>query len=341
MWQIRGYDHLLKQIDRRLREGRHSHAYMLIGPPQVGKGTLAVNMAQAVNCLSPTDAPCGECSQCVRIASGQHADVRTISVRRDGDGPSRKEIGIDDVRDIQRQASLKPYEGRQRVFIFDGAEDLSEEAANALLKTLEEPPPQVLLILVATTEGTLLPTIRSRCQRLEMKALPVEQVARELTVSHELAGEKADLLSRLSMGKLGWAISAITDPSTLEKRDEEMEKISRMSGASLEERFDYASGLASLHSKNREAAGEVLQLWLRWWRDLLLIKEGVGPYVTNVDLTSTLQTAADRLDTAEVVEFTRAILATIDALAHNANSRLALEVLMLGLPSKEPQREIR
>ena len=324
---------MIKQIDQPLREGRHAHAYLLVGPPQVGKGTLALNIAQAVNCLFPTDAPCGECSQCLRIASGLHADVRNISVRRDEDGPSRKEIGIDDVRELHRQASLKPYEGSQRVFIFDGAEDLSEEASNALLKTLEEPPPQVLIALVATTEEALLPTIRSRCQRLEMKPLPLEQVAMELAGSHGMASEKADLLSRLSMGRLGWALSAMSDPSILEKRAEGLEHISRMAGASLQERFDYASNLASLHSRNREAAGEVLQLWLRWWRDLLLIKEGAEHFVTNVDLISTLRPAAARLGTPEVVEFIRAILSTLEALEHNANSRLALEVLMLGLPS--------
>ena len=136
MWQVRGYDTLLRQIETSVREGRYAHAYLLVGPPQVGKHTLAVNMAQAVNCLSSNHIPCGECTQCLHIARGHHADVRIIEVQREEeDGPSRKEIGIGDVREVQHQASLKPYEGKHRVFVFDGAEHMSEEAANALLKT--------------------------------------------------------------------------------------------------------------------------------------------------------------------------------------------------------------
>ena len=335
MWQVRGYDTLLRQIETSVREGRYAHAYLLVGPPQVGKHTLAVNMAQAVNCLSSNHIPCGECTQCLHIARGHHADVRIIEVQREEeDGPSRREIGIGDVREVQHQASLKPYEGKHRVFVFDGAEHMSEEAANALLKTLEEPPPQVLLILVTSREEALLPTIRSRCQRLELKPLPVAQVANELVSNHSLPDEQAETLARLSMGRLGWAVSAVNNPSVLEKRNEEIERIAQLPGTSLEERFNYASGLASLYSRNRIAAGELLFLWLRWWRDLLLIKEGAEPFVSNVDCISTLRLGAATCITVEVVGFIRAILSTIEALEHNANTRLALEVLMLSLPGE-------
>ena len=283
MWQIRGHEPLLGHLSKSLRDGTYGHAYLVVGPAQAGKGTLAINIAQTLNCLSPDDAPCGECIQCSRIASDQHADVQVIRVQRDADeAPSRREIGIGDVREVQRKASLMPYEGKHRVFIFDGAEYMSEEASNALLKTLEEPPPQVMLILLTAREEALLPTIRSRCRRLELRPLPLAKVAEELAGAHPIGPEEAEKLARLSMGSLGWGLSAGGDPSILEKREEELSSIARLSVDSLEERFSYASEVASLYSKNREQARHLLYQWVYWWRDLLLIKEGAEEFVHNI-----------------------------------------------------------
>lgn len=335
MWQVRGHDPLLRHLDKSIKEGRYAHSYLLVGPPQVGKGTLAMNMAQAVNCLSPEQAPCGQCGQCRRIASSQHADVLVIGVGRgEDDGPSRKEIGIGDVREIERQASLKPYEGSHRVFIFDGAERMSEEAANALLKTLEEPPPQVMIILLTSQEGALLPTILSRCRRLELKPMPFSEIANELVETHSLDREEAEMLARLSLGCLGWAISAAGDPSIMEKRKEELERISGLSVSGLEERFGYASDLGSLFYKDRDEARDILRLWLRWWRDLLLIKEGAEEYIHNVDWSDVLRLRAAELSTAQVLAFIKVLLTTLEALDHNANARLALEVMALSLPGE-------
>ena len=334
MWRLRGHEAALAQIDKSFKAERYAHAYLLVGPAQVGKGTLAIDMAQAANCLSAEDVPCGRCIQCVRIAAGQHADVVVIGVeRREEDGPPRKEIGIDDVRDVQRQASLKPYEGKYRVFIFDGSEHMSEEAANALLKTLEEPPPQVMLILLACQEEALLPTIRSRCRRLELKPLPLSRMTAELVDARQLGEGDAAVLGRLSMGRLGWSYAALADPSIMEKRNEDLSRIAHLPEASLEDRYSYASDLASMYTGAREAGREALNLWARWWRDLLLIKEGAGQYVHNVDWADTLNLMASTYTTGQVVGFIRAVLRTIGALEHNANARLALEVLMLTLPA--------
>ena len=333
MWRVRGQDRVLRQIDKSFAEGRYAHAYLLVGPPGVGKRTLAFDMAQAVNCLSRDDVPCSECSQCRRIILGQHADVQVLEVRGEGgDGPPRREVGIDAVREMQRRASLNPYEGRERVFIFDGAESMSEEAANALLKTLEEPPPQVLMLLTTSREEALLPTIRSRCRRLELRPLPITDVAVELVNSHSISQDEAEKLARLSMGCLGWALSTLTDPSIIEQRNKELESISRLSEASLEDRFGYASELASLFYRDREAALEVLYLWLQWWRDLLLIGEGGEEFVHNLDWRETLRKVAHGCTAAQVVAVIKATMRTVDALEQNANARLSLEVLMLSLP---------
>ena len=338
MWQVEGQDRAVAELEKSIREGRYAHAYLLVGPPHIGKETLALNIAQALNCLSPADAPCGQCVQCRHIEAGQHADVVTIRPNREG---NKKGIGIGEVREIQHQASLKPYEGEHRVFIFDGAEHMSEDAANALLKTLEEPPPQVLLALLASNEEALLPTILSRCRRVELRPMPMKEIAKELMESHSLSNEEAEKLARLAMGCLGWAISAAGDPSILEDRDSELERIAELCTAPLEDRFAYASELGSTSYKNRDGAIEALNLWLQWWRDVLMIKEGLGDFVYNLDRTDTLRQLAEGVTKSQAAQQVKATLQTMAALEQNANPRLALEVLMLGVPANGSHSAVR
>ena len=335
MWQLRGHDALVGQLDRAFRDGRAPHAYLIVGPPHVGKGTLAVSIAQRVNCTRAEDAPCGSCTQCQRIASGSHADVRTISTAREEDGASRRQIGISTVRELQHQTSLKPYEGATRVYIFDGAEDMSTEAANALLKVLEEPPDQVLFLLLTALEDSVLPTIRSRCHRIELHPLPIAAVAEELTSSGLAGPEEAEVLARLSRGCLGWALSAAREPAVMERRTAQVERISRLASATLEERFDYGGDLATRYSRDRQDAVGELEQWLRWWRDILLLKEGGEEHVSNVDQMDPLRQVAGQVTTQQVVKTITGVRDTIEALESNANPRLALESFMLALPARQ------
>ncbi len=333
MWQLYGQDHILKQLRPSLQQGRLAHAYLLVGPPHIGKMSLAIHLAQSVNCLEGSTAPCGACGQCERIVRGQHADVRVITVfQREDSHATRTVIGIGDVKEALHQANLKPYEGSCSVLIFDGVESMSEEAANALLKTLEEPPPQVLMLLLTANEEALLSTIRSRCRRLDLRPVPKQQLAERLVAEHNAEPELAERLARLSRGCPGWAISALTDPQILEEREGQLAQVREVTQANLEERFAYASDLATRFGRDRESSRQTLFLWLRWWRDLLLVKEGAEEYVNNQDQLSQLRHQAGNLTGLQVVSFIRALLETLEALDDNANPRLALEVLMLSLP---------
>ena len=335
VWTLRGHDGLVGQLDRTFREGRAPHAYLIVGPPHVGKGTLAIDIAQRVNCTSAENAPCGSCTQCRRIASGAHADVHFISTAGDVDGASRRQISISTIRELQHQASLKPYEGASRVYIFDGAEDMSTEAANALLKVLEEPPEQVLFLLLTSQEEALLPTIRSRCHRIELHPLPISVVAEELVSSEEMGPEQASVLSRLSRGCLGWALAAAREPAVMEQRAAQVERIARLSFTNLEERFDYGGELATRYARDRQDVVAELEQWLRWWRDILLLKEGSEEHVSNVDLMDILRQVAGQVTTQQVVKTITGFRDTIEALESNANPRLVLETLMLALPARQ------
>lgn len=341
MWTTIGHEMAVNTLKRSLQEGRLSHAYLVAGPPQVGKMTLAMDIARVVNCLAPSAdtgvsgiEPCGDCNQCTRIADALHADVQVLGLDTPeaGDGRGRVAISIDQVRQLQREASLKPYEGRYRVFIFDAAERLSEEAANSLLKILEEPPDQVVLLLLTSDIAALPLTIVSRCRKLELRPLPLSQVAHELETRYQLQQDKANEIARLSGGRLGWALQALSQPDLMEHRAETLVAIEATLGGTLQQRFSYGSNVASMFMRNRQSARLELALWLQWWRDVLMIKEGVPELVTNVSRMDTLQLTAKALSSAQVAGALRAIQETSVYLERNVNAQLVLEELMLVLP---------
>ena len=333
MWTIYGQDHLLKRLEPSLRQGRQSHAYLLSGPPHVGKMALAINLAQAVNCLEVRGVPCGSCTQCSRITQGIHSDVRVVAPGQGEDARSaRTRIGISDIKEALRRVSLNPYEGSSSVVIFDGAEFMTDDAANALLKTLEEPPPQVMFLLLTANESAVLPTVLSRCQTLSLLPLSKDQMVEQLKSAHEATDEQAEQLYRLSRGCLGWAISALADSDVLEQRQADLEKLQETLDAGLETRFTYANEVASLFGSDRDAAKDLLALWLRWWRDLLLIKEGAEEFLHNMDHADSLRSQASGLTTPEIVQFINRLMQTLSSLDSNVSPRLAMEVLMLNLP---------
>ncbi|MCH7623362.1 MAG: hypothetical protein IIB46_04700 [Nitrospinae bacterium] len=187
--------------------------------------------------------------------------------------------------------------------------------------------------LLTANEEALLSTIRSRCRRLDLRPVPKQQLAERLVADHNAQPELAEQLARLSRGCPGWAISALADPQLLEEREEQLAQVLEVTQANLEGRFAYASDLATRFGRDRESSRQTLFLWLRWWRDLLLVKEGAEEYVNNLEQFSQLQHQAGNLTGAQVVGFIRTLMETLEALDDNANPRLALEVLMLSLPA--------
>jgi len=330
MWQLIGQDKILSLLDYSIKTNTIAHAYLIIGPRHVGKRTLATNLAQALNCDS-SEPPCGQCRSCQRILEGKHADVVSIGL------DSRTEIGIDDIRGLQRLASLPPYEGKCKVFIIDGAEYLSTEAANSLLKILEEPPQKLVWLLLSAEEAHLLPTIISRCQRLELKPIPSERVQETLVNSYNVDANKAKLLSQLCHGCYGWALSALANDDILEQRAQRMATLFSLltpTGRSLGQRFAYAQELASQFSQNRRAGTETIEIWLDWWRDLMLIKSGCKVGIINVDYEIALEKQARGLSLSEIKGFLANLCLLQERISRNVNPRLSLEWLMLNLPGK-------
>jgi DNA polymerase-3 subunit delta' len=308
-----------------LAGGRVSHATLIVGPPHIGKTTLARWFAQTLNCTGGPNAPCGECSACRKVAGGNHPDVRVL------DAPDQT-LKIGEVRDLQRELSLSPYEGRWRVALLCDFERATVEAANALLKTLEEPAAQVVLLLTATEAGILLPTIVSRCQILSLRPLPLAQVKEALAARWNADPAQAELLAHLSGGRLGWAVRALEDQALLARRAERLDDLARLLAEGRVERLAYAAAL----SRDPALVREVLALWLGWWHDVLLLASGSRVNVTNVDRLAALRDQAGLVSLRQAQRMVARLRAVINNLDQNVNVRLAMEVLLLSLPSPAP-----
>jgi len=321
MHWIIGHEDAVRRLQVVARMQQPAHAYLFTGPSSVGKTTLALAFAQALNCRAETR-PCGRCRVCRLTAQGRHPDVALIQA---SDGT----LKIDQIRELQRQAVLAPVEVRWRVFVIPNIERATREAANSLLKTLEEPPLHVVLLLTALDAEALLPTVVSRCQVISLRPLPVWQVRQALEERWNLDPEQAVLLARLSGGRIGWAISALEDGATLERRRTALDTLVATLSADSIERLALAERL----SKSRPTLEETLALWLSWWRDLLLLRNGLGEdALTNVDYREMLQTLADQFTSQQIARTIHAIQRTLRRLDGNVNPRLALETLLLTLP---------
>lgn len=333
MWPVVGHEPALARLKRSLEKGNLGHAYLISGLPHVGKMTLALTLAQALNCRS-SDSPCGTCSQCLRIMALSHPDVQVVTL---GSGVSdeersRSEIGIAQVRnDIQHWASLPPFEGGHRVFIIGEAELLSEEAANCMLKTLEEPQEKVVFMLLTSEPKRLPETVISRCQRLDLKPVALEKITASL-VQRGLSSEKAGLISRISSGRPGWAFTAADDETVLDLRADRVEHLIDLIEGNLDSRFEYAGELSARFTQKKAEVRETLEDWLGVWRDLLLIKAGLPGELTNMDYSNRLQPLSAGFNITQIRDAIGAISLVQKHLRRNVSPRLALEVLMLDMP---------
>jgi len=314
--------------------GRLSHAYLFVGPQHVGKMTLALNLAQALNCEAD-DKPCLACDSCKKIAAGNHSDVQIIGLMQDEEENEAKLIHTDQIKDVLHAASLPPFEGNQKVFIIDGAELLSMEAANRLLKTLEEPEAKVTFILLSTNENRLLKTIVSRCQRIELKPMPLAEEEKALVEQTTVKPEQASLLAALSHGCIGWAITAAGDEKILVQSRETLDQIISTVKGDYEDRFAYVARLAAGFSQNRRAVYDTLDRWVDYWRDLMLVKLDCPDMITNIDRKEEIIKMAGNYSLNRIRNYIKSIESAAIQLKQNVNARLALEVLMLDLPREE------
>jgi DNA polymerase-3 subunit delta' len=324
--EVIGQDRAVSRLRRAWIAGRLPQAYTFVGPEGVGKRTTALALAQAVNCLRPAggEAPdaCGACPACRKIAAGNHPDVALVA-------PAEKTvIDIDQIREVATRATRRAYEGAVKVWILDPADRMQDPAANAFLKTLEEPAGATLFVLIATSPSALLPTVRSRCQEVRFDALGPEALEAILR-RHGVPADRGRVLARLANGSAARALDADLEAETV--------KLAELFRGVLEGLASAPAALARaealermLRGQERKQATAFLEALERFIRDVALLRlkiAGVAPLNPGwADAASHWAAAASAASLLAIEDALRQARRALDC---NANRRLTLERLFL------------
>jgi len=325
-WDLLGHSWAVENLANEVASGTIRHAYLLCGQQGLGRRTLALRLAQALNCPtppSPGDA-CRTCRTCRQIERMSFSDLSIIQADQVG-GTLR----VDQVRELLHSLALMPYEARYRVALLLRFEEAHPSAMNALLKTLEEPPSQAIIMVTAESAESLLPTIASRCEILRLRPMPIMNLSQGLQSREGIPPQTADLYAHLSGGRPGIALRMAHNPELVESRKTWLEFHKNLLSASRRDRFSLAEDLL----KDREYLPEGLRIWLSLWRDILLVSLKSNVPVVNLDLENEIARLADRFCQEGAVQKIAILEKTISSLDRNINPRLALEVLMLDLPA--------
>ncbi|MGQ9920857.1 MAG: DNA polymerase III subunit delta' [Desulfobacca sp.] len=318
-----GQERVLGLLKQALASGQLPHALLFSGPEGVGKASTALALAQALNCQErqPDQDACGQCRSCRLFAAGTHPDF--LLIRPEGEAVNAQ-IKIEQIRELRRQTGFAPFAGGWRVIVLKPAEAMNEAAANALLKTLEEPPAHNLLILIASGERDLLPTIVSRCRRLVFNALPQSVVVQQLQARRGLEVQTATLVAALHGGSLGAALAA--DPAALlAERDQMLSDLAILDGRGMGAALDWAAAKA----KKGAAVERFLLLAQLWYRDLLVLAcQGAVTHLTQPDRLADLLKQQQQVGRPQILQRLQALQNLQRQLRSNVNVELALNAFI-------------
>jgi len=308
--KIIGQDVAIGALKNIITRNQVRGAYLFLGPDGVGKRTAGIEFAKAINCERDlSDASC-DCVSCSKIESGNHPDVFCVFP----EGPSSS-IKIEKIRDIIYQASLKPYEARKRIFIINEAEAMTDEAQNAFLKLLEEPPENHIMILTASSLAGLLSTVLSRCKILRFNLLPSDQI-REFLMTRDIEEEEAVLFSHMAMGSIGRALS-FKENDLISRRNQVVNDFFFRKSALLREDV--------LKEQIGEDIEETLYILLCWYRDLFISKfTQEESEILNIDRFSEISSYSSRFTKDKLEKDLFSIMKTIEYTRRNVNPKIAL-----------------
>jgi DNA polymerase-3 subunit delta' len=320
-WDILGHEWAVDLLEKHLSQDHLRHAYLFTGPDGIGRRTMALRFAQAINHPDRIYVP--QDTQSQQIARMQHPDLSVIQ-RQVGD----RDLKIEAVRELQRTLSFSPYTASYRIALLLDFEQASESASNALLKTLEEPPGRVVMMVTAESADALLPTIVSRCEVIRLRPVRLTDLAAGLQQQHRLPAEQARLLAHISNGRPGTALHLAQNPEILEQRSEALNDLHSLLTSSRTERFAYANKFY----RNKPALIETLTIWLTYWRDILQQTTRSQTPLTNLDRADEINLVSQALDTTTAHQATLAVESMLRDLRTNIEPRLAAEALLLKLP---------
>lgn len=330
---IIGHQKITDFLNKSIVNSRLAHAYLFIGQEHLGKQTVALEFAKSLQCQDKSGynlSFCDKCVSCQEINKNSHPDVLLVApeIIEEKGKKREQEIGIEKIRDIQRQVSLFSFRGGYKIIIIDSIEKMTRQAANALLKTLEEPSAKTIFILISSAPRVLLPTIISRCLMIKFSLVGSELIEKALKKigSADLKISLAKII-RFSAGRPGLALAYLNQPELIRAKEKALKETEEVLKKDLNFRFQYAENLA----KDLFIAQDALNNWLFYFRDMILVKNGCGDLMLGEGEKEKKEMSSIS-NMQKLAEITRKIMETKKSLANPSyNARLILETLMLNL----------
>lgn len=306
-------------LSHSLQNNRLAHAYLFTGPKGAGKKQMALHLAKSLFCQEREADACGACLACRRIGAGNHPDVRLLS-------PDGASIKIDQIRDLQKEMAMRAVESRHKVYIIEHVEKMTTQAANSLLKSLEEPPAGVLAVLLTEQSHAILPTILSRCQIVPFSPLSADEIAKQLRAAGVAAG----------IARTASHITTNMEEALLLSQSESFAQLKNLVIQLVQEcKQTNSSALLTIHEmlqksdKLKEELPLFLDLLILWLRDILYVQVGRHAHLINSDQQDVLQGQALVWTKAELLRGIDLVMETKYRIERNANAQLALERLVL------------
>ncbi len=343
-WPVWGHDGAVAEMRRAIARERIAHAYLIAGPDGIGKGALATAFAQAVCCLNPGGQdgtiPCRECLACRKIGRGVHPDVERFGLARQAalaekSGGKNTSLTIETIRELCSSVALRPMEARRRFVVVDDAARMQGVAQEALLKTLEEPPEAVVILLLAEDAEAMLPTIRSRCRLVALRPVPRPTIVALLEAAAAVGrvpGRGLEEVAALANGRPGWAVTAAADASLVAAREAAVERGLAWIGGGGYERLVAAVRLGDGFGKRRSEVFADLEAVLGLWRDALLLRAELPEHAVHRAHLERLDALTRGLELPAVARAVRAVQTCLADLEANVRPRLAMEAMVLDWP---------
>ncbi len=322
--EIWGQEKALNFLKRAFQSKRLAHAYLFVGPEGVGKKLTAFNLAKALNCLTPPTPGdcCDQCPSCQKINAATHPDLVFIE-------PAGEVIKIGQLRDLQERLRFRPWEGRARICLLETAENMTAEAANAFLKTLEEPPADTYFFLITSRPHLLLPTIISRCQWVKFLSLTKDVITRILIEKHSLTQDKAIFLASLGEGSASHALS-LNQRFEFSKRLEWLKMLENLPQKSFREISAFSEEVA-----RNEQSNDLIELWKIWVRDLAVYKintekdENPNLALFNHDLPEQISQEAQKYSWLDLDLLFKQLVQSQRKIEQKVSAQMVLENLIL------------
>ncbi|NLY44824.1 MAG: DNA polymerase III subunit delta' [Tissierella sp.] len=317
---IIGHEKVIEGLNKAINNQTISHSYLFEGEESIGKKRLAYAFAKMLLCKGGKEIPCNSCSSCTKFDSGNHPDFFVIE-------PENNIIRVHQVESLIKEITTSPYESTRKVFIIDDSHKMNTESKNTLLKTLEEPPHYVNIILISSSSNNLLPTILSRVQSIKFYPIEYSKIIDLLVSDHNKSPEEAKFIAEFTKGAIGRSIKLSNDEGFFQRRDEIIKIIEALING------DKTKALSAMDffNENKEIIDEILDIFLLWFRDLLLFKElGQSHLLINKDKLENLSFQS-KVNYSRINDIIVRVQETKGNIRRNVNYQLAIETMLLNI----------